>query len=467
MRHLCFWQKTYLLTLLLFLVSLFGGMGLLGWQNQQASLQREMEKAQSEQHFIAQNLGKDLSAIQNSIHLRIPSLARSYGQYYLQDGILLEVRRGDEVLFSTLPAAFGGWPHTQKEQQGQVWAVQTASGIPYSLVTSPLPGENSGYILTCARSLQPLTDALGQMRRSFTLGCMGISLVLAIGLFITLRSLSKPLERLAGIADAFAGGDFGARATRKGTDEIGNLAHSLNAMADTAEQNIAEIQNTAEQKARMAANLSHEIRTPLTAIQGYAEYLLLAETSEAERVSALQHIQAESLRMQKISERMLQLAALEHNTIAKTPLELAELVDCALISITPAAKAAGVLLQKSPLPQAVVMGDKVLLESLLINLLENAIKASKPGKTVTLAAQAGQDAVSVSIADTGRGMQKEELERLGEPFYRPDASRSRKEGGAGLGVALCYQIAGLHGASLRYASAPGKGTTATLTFTSL
>lgn len=109
----------------------------------------------------------------------------------------------------------------------------------------------------------------------------------------------------------------------------------------------------------------------------------------------------------------------------------------------------------------------MLLESLLINIINNAIEACFYNGEITLSMKTTAEKTRLQIKDNGCGMKKAELEKLGEPFYRVDKARSRHNGGAGLGVALCYQIASLHEATLHYSSVPQKGTLVTLEFTTL
>ena len=112
-----------------------------------------------------------------------------------------------------------------------------------------------------------------------------------------------------------------------------------------------------------------------------------------------------------------------------------------------------------------VMGDAVLLQSLLVNLIDNAAKASRPGTTITLKTFYEDGKIVIVVSDQGKGMDLKELERITEPYYRVDKSRNRKEGGAGLGLAICSQIARCHNASLTFQSEPGHGTTAMVIFT--
>lgn len=466
MRSLRFWQKAYLLTLALFLAALYGGVAFIGWQNQQQTMASEVEKARGEQSFVAQGLAQDLAAVEGgNARLQKASLARSYGTYYAQNGILLAVSQNGEEMFSNLPAAEGGDAALAADEGRQSWALRTLDGAPYLLVASALPGGLDDYALVCGRSMEQLYATWAQMRTTLVASSTIVSVVLAAGLFLVLRRLAKPLERLAGVADEFAAGNYAVRAEKRSDDEVGMLAASLNAMADAAERDIAEIRRVAEQNARMAANLSHEIRTPLTATKGYAEYLRIAEPTDDERESALRYMTEQSTRLQGIAQRILQLSSLEHGDVEFEPVELGEVVDRVARSVQPLAERQGVEVRVRPFAPASVPGDAILLESLFTNLVENAVRACEPDGHVDMEIEAHGSSVAVRVADDGRGLAPDELARLGEPFYRPDKARSREAGGAGLGVALSYEIARAHGAELAFASEPGRGTAATVLFT--
>ena len=209
------------------------------------------------------------------------------------------------------------------------------------------------------------------------------------------------------------------------------------------------------------------MRTPLTAIGGYAEYLQLADVQGEERQEALQTIQHESRRLLNLSDQLVRLAVLRQEPLETARLDPAALLRRAAATARPKAESQGVSVQLRPLPGALpaIRGDGALLESLLVNLCDNGIKACAAGGRVTLWAEENPaGGCTLAVADDGRGMDADTLRRIGQPFYRADKARSRAEGGAGLGVALCRSIAAAHGAALRYESAPGAGTTARVDF---
>lgn len=273
------------------------------------------------------------------------------------------------------------------------------------------------------------------------------------------------MERLAWVAGRLADGDYTARSPERTRDEVGQLAHALNEMAARVEWNVAELRETARRKQQLVDNVAHELRTPLTAVGGYAEYIQRAELSEEEKYEAAQYIVEEANRLAVMSERLLQMAALRGEQAAREPVDVPALLEKAARTVAPKAAARGVALEPVQADACTVQGEAALLESLMVNLADNAVKACGPGGSVRLCARRETGRLMLTVQDTGRGMDAETLAHIGEPFYRPDKARSREQGGAGLGLALCFQIAQSHGAALSFTSAPGAGTTAAVIFT--
>lgn len=131
-------------------------------------------------------------------------------------------------------------------------------------------------------------------------------------------------------------------------------------------------------------------------------------------------------------------------------------------AVRPALAARGIALEVQARP-GTLRGSESLLKTMLINLLDNARKASQPGQTVTLTGLAEEKGYRLTVADQGRGIPRQDLERITEAFYMVDKSRTRAEGGAGLGLALCKTVAAFHGGALRFASREGQGTTVEVT----
>ena len=296
---------------------------------------------------------------------------------------------------------------------------------------------------------------------------MAVSVLFAAGLNAVLRRMNRPLQNLTETARLVAAGDYTARTpvahTRR--DELGELGRTLNDMTARVQDQLAQLAAEADGKQALVDDLSHEMRTPLTAIGGYAQTIRLADLRGEELMQAAESIEFESRRLLNLSEQLLRLSVLNHEPPEFCDIPAGELMGRVLDAVGPKAAARGVALEAVPDPETVttpVSCQPDLMESLLVNLCDNGVKACAPGGRVVLTFAADGCRAAFTVQDNGRGMDSATLARIGRPFYRADKARSRAEGGAGLGVSICYAIARAHGAELTYQSRPGQGTTATL-----
>ncbi len=462
-RSLKFWQKAYLMTLALFLLALGGSVAAIASAAQQRAFEAECDKFLTRQHSVAQALAADVAAVCARRAEALPRLASSYAKQTAGSGLTLRITRDGEIWADTMPAPDEPMPALPPEGQ-RVHAVLPAKGRHVLYVSAQLPAPPDGVSLTCAFDMEDFFVEWERTRSLFFAGAAAASAALAVALYAVLRGLSRPMERLAAVAGRLADGDYTARSLQRGGDEVGQLARVLNEMAARVEQNISDLRETAQRKQQLVDNVAHELRTPLTAVGGYAEYLQRAELTEEEKYEATQYIVDETNRLSAMSRRLLQMAALRGEQATRDPVDVSALMDRVLRTVGPKAVARGVALRREMPPGCVLYGEAPLLESLLVNLADNAVKACEAGGSVALSAHRDGDCVVLRVRDTGRGMDEAALARLGDPFYRSDKARSREQGGAGLGLALCRQIAESHGARLSFTSTLGVGTTAEAIF---
>lgn len=458
-----FWLKTYLLTLTLFLAALYGGIAAIASAAQQSAFEAQCNMLLERQHAAAQSLAADTAAVYARRPEALPRLAESYAAQAGGTGMFLRVARGSELWADTLPAPDTALPDIPPEGQ-RVHVVLTAGQRHVLYISAFLPAPPEGVSVTCAFDMEDFFAEWEQTRSVFFTAAAAVSAMLAVALYVVLRGISRPMERLAAVAGRLADGDYTARSPLRGRDEVGQLAHALNEMAARVERNINELQETAYRKQQLVDNVAHELRTPLTAVGGFAQYIQRAELTDDEKYEATQYIVDEAERLSAMSRRLLQMAALRGEEAAREPVAVPALLERAARTVTPKAGGKGVLLRVEHTPDYIVYGEEPLLESLLVNLTDNAVKACKAGDSVTLGARAGEACVILRVQDTGCGMDGQTLARLGDPFFRPDKARSRKQGGAGLGLALCRQIAESHGARIEYASERGVGTIVEVSF---
>jgi signal transduction histidine kinase len=267
------------------------------------------------------------------------------------------------------------------------------------------------------------------------------------------RSVAQPLQKMAAVAQGIARGDYAQAAPEEGPDEVRALGQSLNRMS-------AQVQATQQAQRDFLANVSHELKTPLTSIQGFAQAMLdgAVDSPDGVRRSA-NIIYAEADRLRRLVEGLLDLARLDAGlrALQRAPLDLRQLLAAVLDKFSLRAREKGVTLQ-AELPAALpaMIGDADRLAQVFTNLLDNALKHTPSGGSVTLSAGLVPDGIEIAVRDTGPGIPPDDLSRIFERFYQVDKSRARS-GGVGLGLTITKEIVEAHGGSLRVESAVGRG----------
>lgn len=218
-----------------------------------------------------------------------------------------------------------------------------------------------------------------------------------------------------------------------------------------------------ETQRQLIGSMSHELKTPLTAIKGYSETLLSVKLSKEQEERALQYIHKESMRLSRLSEKMMELTRL-YEPECKIELEyvlLEDLFRAVESSVNYNLKQKGMtLVREGEFYGKKKYLDADLMTSFLINLVNNSMMASDKGSFVYL----GADEDSLWVRDEGCGIHPEELDKVRKAFYRVDKSRSRKSGNMGLGLALCEQIAAVHHSTMELESRIGEGTKVSINF---
>ena len=309
----------------------------------------------------------------------------------------------------------------------------------------------------------PMDDVYGTLSQLLQLeAIVGAAVLVATTVLalLIIRIGLRPLDRMRAVAQEIAAGDLGRRVEPATADtEIGRLGLALNGMLAQIESAFAERTASEARLRRFIADASHELRTPLTSVRGYAEMLRRgAEKSPEDSGVARRRIEEESVRMSEMVDDMLVLARLGQGRPLETkPVDLQGIAEDAVADARVIAPRRDITLDA---PNAVVVaGDDTRLRQALGNLVRNAI-VHTPGDTPIQVRVAADDGVAhVTVSDHGPGLRPEDRERVFEPFYRADPSRSRDSGGAGLGLSIVAAVAGAHGGTVKVSETPGGGAT--------
>lgn len=455
------WQKTSLvcIAVLLFIVSACSAVLLIHSKNSILELtysyardkQKSLASSFSEMagYYIAEN---DSRTVENSL------VNYCFSRFADSSSVLM---RGDETLYSGVsvnPRAF--LPLSENEYSMKI-AEREIDGRNVLIAGSLVAVRNTSYAVYVVEDISTTYNSIVSLAWTFAAVSLAGVLIGAGCIALIMRRSTRPLTSLAKTARQIAGGDYSMRADVHTKDEIGALAGDFNLMAEAVEARIAELTETAERQRLFIGGVTHEFKTPLTALLLHSRMLRRANMTEEERDNSLAHIESQCAWLERLVQTLLKLITLEQAILVEN-VSVAALFEWVRQSTQQALADKGVaLIMRCDADTLPMNAD--LMQSLLINLVDNAVKAydaDAQNKTVTLSCYGNV----LEVKDFGRGIPKESMERIFEPFYMVDKSRSKKAGGSGLGLALVKQIADAHGARLEVESTLGSGTAVRVVF---
>lgn len=365
-----------------------------------------------------------------------------------------------EALFDKL--AFGGKNYMICEEEGQY--------VVYVTSYSDLDGSS-----LCVISKQDISDSYSMLKEQigyFRFLIAAVVLIASVIVYFLCKYLTRPLEKLNRVTEKIAEGSYDIQVEVRGTDEVGQLAGSVQVMADAVLEHTEELKDMIRRREQFVADFTHEIKTPITTMIACSDMMRSMEIPREEQIQALTYIFSEGKRLELMAQKLFQLIYLKQHTIEKAAVNTKNL-ERELLRITTPILSRKKILLKTDIEPAVIAGDKELLNTVFLNLIDNARKASKEGDSIFLKGRCilekeGEEeeraAYELEVADSGIGMSRDDIAHICDEFYMADKSRSRKEGGAGLGLSLVSLILQKHQALLRVESVPGKGTTMKVIF---
>ena len=299
----------------------------------------------------------------------------------------------------------------------------------------------------------------GNVNMGYQIVTLSLIVVMGIVLYLSLRKITAPLISLREATLLVSEGIYDFKVPSEGNTELAQVGATFNFMTGKIKEQIESLSNINRTQKQLIGSLAHELKTPMTAIIGYADTLLTVRLTPERQEKALIYIENECRRLSRLSMKMMELTGLyEASEDSFNPVEIQvdsflkevkELIDCRL-------QEKNISLDVFCEPKELVKKfDQDLMISVVTNLVDNAVKASRKESKIVLEATPDH----LMVQDFGKGIPKEDLEMVTEPFYMVDKSRSRAKGSVGLGLSLCQKIIELHDFQLKIESNPGKGTT--------
>jgi len=326
-------------------------------------------------------------------------------------------------------------------------------------------------VLGIVRFALPLSRVQPEIRiiyRVVLFGTIAAVIISLIAAYFVSRSITLPIRQVKETAQQIARGDFGRRVRIKSKGELGELAESLNTMADELQQKMENLKRLDRVRTDFVANVSHELKTPLTLIKGYIETLQSKAINDKEKSAKfISIIKEHSDRLGYIIDDLLSLSEVElsRDCVNKTKFDLKEVIDEISLGFEQALAEKNQSLTVSTTGDDFrIQADHNKIEQVFANLIDNAVKYTKESGKIEISLYEQEQTVRVAVQDNGIGIPKEHRDRVFERFYRVDKARSRELGGTGLGLSIVKHIVLAHNGKIEIDSEPNKGTKVSVTF---
>ena len=366
-----------------------------------------------------------------------------------------------KYIFSNMAAHPGELDLVEVDDDRISFRIYEKGGKSYIFVCDYISqGENEMYLIT-----QTDISAVIDVQRSMIAYFQKIYIVILCISFplisILTNLITAPIKKVGKAARRIAGGEYSERISTRGRDEISELAFDFNRMAEQVEEKIAELSCVARQKEDFAANFAHELKTPLTSVIGYADMLYQRDLPREEVKSAAEYILNEGMRLEALSLKLMDLFVMNKQDFAMEEMSVKDIFINLSQGIEPVCRRHGVRFHME-IGNGIINVDYDLFKTMIINLIDNSVKADC--KDIWIYGNAEKGFYRICLEDNGNGIPPEELGRITEAFYMVDKSRSRKQHGAGLGMALVAKVIDIHRARMKIESDGKTGTRVCLSF---
>jgi len=386
--------------------------------------------------------------------------ARETLDEYRVPNIYISILSGNQLLASSLDEAGmsieGDWTAFIPERSPVTAVTASKRKLRLASFSSDINGHTC--LVVAASPLDDLARQLGSIRAMFYLGVPAALLISGFGGWLLARKSLAPVVEMSNQAELITAKSLDKRlAVSNRDDELGRLAGAFNEL-------LSRLHRSFESMREFMADASHELRTPLSIIRGEADVALSQERSSAEYCEALGIIQDESRRLSRIVDDLLELARADAGQRPPHIEEfyLNDLVEDCCRAAQVLAKNNAVFLNSQHAPDIPFRGDKDLAARMVLNLIDNAIKFTHPGGSISVLMRVNADNVEIEVADTGIGIEPDLASRVFNRFYKDGSPRRHAGSGSGLGLSIAKWVAEVHGGSIGLKSSPGAGSTFTI-----
>ncbi len=318
--------------------------------------------------------------------------------------------------------------------------------------------ENKGYVYMF-KDTREVEDLIAQLNRHFLLATALLLFFMLVIIYFLSKALTRPLISMKEATTKLSKGNFSVAVPVRSHDELGELAQSIQSLAD-------ELNYLKKERNEFLASISHELRTPLTYIKGYADVARRKDLNDSERSRYLEIIHDESERLNRLLDELFNMARMDLNTftISKETVQLSSFLRNIHEKVLPAFTNERIQLNLECKDDLFIDIDPSRFEQVILNLLDNALKYSNEYTVTTIKATECLGRISISIIDQGVGIPPEDIPHIFDRLYRVEKSRARDTGGFGLGLSIVKQLVEIQGGTISVKSNLKQGTCFTITF---
>lgn len=461
------WKKIYISSLLIFLGTFsLSGVMLIG-KIHNNSLKGEVDRGLSNQEIISSQLYINYRMVQSPGDLKDfkKNLYECMNRVDKKDGYVEVLDKKNNYIYNSANFKV---PGNRKELQvssgsKKSFIIRTLNGKQYLFVSSLINLNGVNFKLSYIKDISNIYKQKTDYYTFFIYIGIFISVIFAVFMFLFIRKATEPINNLISSTKKISQGEYFERVKINSKDEFGSLSNNFNLMADTIEDKINELEKNNLEKQNFINNLTHELKTPLTSIIGYANLLRTSKYNEKIFFEASDYIYKEGKRMEQMAFKMMELISVKPENIDFKEEKIMDI-------LLEAKKSVFHKLNDKNIELIIdgqdfnVMIEKDLIKILICNLVDNAIKASKVNSKIYIKLYNLEGEKKIEVIDSGIGIPKESLNKIGQPFYMVDKSRSRKNNGAGIGFSICRRIAEVHNAKINIESEINEGTKVSIIF---
>lgn len=314
-------------------------------------------------------------------------------------------------------------------------------------------GDLAGYIVVSSSATALGAYVLDNLR-IYMLSAVVVLMLAFVALYLMTYRLVRPLRQMAAITHSFSNGDFSGRVKVRGHDEVAQLAQALNGMA-------VSLSSVEDMRRSFVANVSHDLKTPMTTIAGFIDGILDGTIPPERQKEYLKIVAEETKRLSRLVTAMLDLSRIDSGQLRINPVsfDLTAMICSTFLSFEQRVEEKHIVVEGlDDCEQQTVCADYDLLQQVIYNLLDNAVKFTEEGGTIRVGVRTSDNYTECTIYNTGSGIPATELPQIFERFYKSDRSRGLDKQGTGLGLYIVKSVINLHGGEITARSVEGQYT---------